>query len=76
MPPGSEGPVILCAGHPGKATAIDTIVTWRQAGTKHFHVLETAGFVRYVKRGRESLFEFGPKVVLGMREHLETVSPQ
>jgi len=46
----------------------------RQAVTKHLRVLEGVGMVRGVRVGRESLFEFDPKPVEGMKEYLESVS--
>ena len=46
----------------------------RQAVTKHLRVLETAGIVRNVRHGRESLFEFNPQPIDNAREYLELVS--
>ena len=46
----------------------------RQAITKHLRVLEGAGIVRNVKRGRESLFEFDPEPAEELRAYLERVS--
>ena len=48
----------------------------RQGISKHLRVLHGAGIVRCVRRGRESLFEFDPKPIEGMREYLESVSAQ
>ncbi len=48
----------------------------RQAITKHLHVLERAGIVRCVRRGRESRFEFDPEPIVGIREYLDFVSQQ
>jgi len=48
----------------------------RQAITKHLHVLETAGVVRGVRAGRESLFELDPRPINGLKEYLESVSEQ
>ena len=48
----------------------------RQAITKHLRVLESAGLVRSARSGRESLFEFDPKPVVKIREHLQMVSEQ
>jgi DNA-binding transcriptional ArsR family regulator len=48
----------------------------RQAITKHLRVLETAGVVRGVRAGRESLFEFNPRPIEGLKEYLELVSKQ
>ena len=48
----------------------------RQAVTKHLRVLETAGVVRSVRAGRESLFALEPKPIDDLRRYLETVSAQ
>ncbi len=48
----------------------------RQAITKHLRVLENAGIVRCVRRGRESLFEFDPQPIEGIKEYLDFVSEQ
>jgi DNA-binding transcriptional ArsR family regulator len=48
----------------------------RQAITKHLRVLETAGVVRGVREGRESLFELDPRSIEGLREYLESISVQ
>ena len=46
----------------------------RQAVTKHLHVLESAGMVHSTREGRESLFEFNPKPIIGLKEYIELVS--
>lgn len=46
----------------------------RQAVTKHLRVLESAGMVHSAREGRESLFEFNPKPILGLKEYIELVS--
>src|ERR1700736_3166427 len=48
----------------------------RQAITKHLRVLERARIVHGVRAGRESLFEFDPKPIEGLKEYLELVSEQ
>jgi DNA-binding transcriptional ArsR family regulator len=48
----------------------------RQAITKHLRVLESAGIVRSSRAGRESLFEFNPRVIGDMQEYLNFVSRQ
>jgi DNA-binding transcriptional ArsR family regulator len=49
----------LCAGGPGSITRLTTgSAVTRQAITKHLHVLADAGLVRYVRRGRERIWEF------------------
>jgi DNA-binding transcriptional ArsR family regulator len=46
----------------------------RQAITKHLRVLEDAGIVHSVRKGRESLFEFDPTPMDEMRAYLDRVS--
>jgi DNA-binding transcriptional ArsR family regulator len=46
----------------------------RQAVTKHLRVLEGAGIVRSVRRGRESLYEFDPQPMQEMQEYLGRIS--
>jgi len=48
----------------------------RQAITKHLRVLESAGIVHSVRAGRESLFEFDPQPMEGIKEYLDFVSAQ
>jgi DNA-binding transcriptional ArsR family regulator len=48
----------------------------RQAITKHLRVLESAGIVRCIRRGRESRFEFDPQPMEGMKAYLDSVSEQ
>lgn len=48
----------------------------RQAITKHLRVLENAGMVRSVRRGRENRFAFNPQPIIGAREYLDFVSGQ
>ncbi|HEV2289728.1 MAG TPA: metalloregulator ArsR/SmtB family transcription factor [Candidatus Acidoferrales bacterium] len=48
----------------------------RQAITKHLRVLESAGVVRSIRSGRESLFEFHPEPVEDLKKYLELVSAQ
>src|SRR5208282_5596670 len=48
----------------------------RQAITKHLRVLESVGIVRSVRSGRESLFEFDPQPIEGIKEYLDFVSLQ
>jgi DNA-binding transcriptional ArsR family regulator len=48
----------------------------RQAVTKHLHVLEKAGIVHGVRRGRESLFEFSPRPIEEIKDYLDLVSRQ
>ena len=48
----------------------------RQAITKHLRVLQGAGLVRSVHRGRENLFALHPAPLLDARQYLEAVSRQ
>jgi DNA-binding transcriptional ArsR family regulator len=48
----------------------------RQAITKHLRVLEGVGIVHSARTGRESLFEFDPQPIEGIKEYLDFVSEQ
>jgi DNA-binding transcriptional ArsR family regulator len=48
----------------------------RQAITKHLRVLESAGIVRSVRAGRESLFEFEVEPIDQIKKYLDLVSEQ
>jgi DNA-binding transcriptional ArsR family regulator len=48
----------------------------RQAITKHLHVLEQAGIVHGVRRGRESLFQFNPEPIEAVKQYLDLMSEQ
>jgi DNA-binding transcriptional ArsR family regulator len=48
----------------------------RQAVTKHLRILEGAGLVRGVRRGRECRFELDPKPLAELRAYLDLVSKQ
>src|ERR1700683_497436 len=48
----------------------------RQAITKHLRVLESAGIVHSVHKGRESRFKFDPQPIEGIKQHLDFVSGQ
>ena len=48
----------------------------RQAITKHLCVLERAGIVHRVRRGRECLFALDPEPIEKIKEYLERVSAQ
>ena len=67
----------LCAGQPRSISQLTggSRLT-RQAVTKHLRVLESAGIVRSVHRGRETRFEFDPEPMEGMRQYLDFVSEQ
>jgi DNA-binding transcriptional ArsR family regulator len=67
----------LCAGQPCSISQLTrgSRLT-RQAITKHLRVLEDAGFVRCVRLGRESLFEFNPEPLEEIKQYLDSVSAQ
>src|SRR5512146_2155582 len=46
----------------------------RQAITKHLRVLQGAGIVHSIRKGRESLFEFDPKPIVELKDYLDKVS--
>ncbi len=46
----------------------------RQAITKHLRVLEGVGMVHRERAGRESLFEFNPRPIIGLKEYIDLVS--
>src|ERR1022692_3102835 len=48
----------------------------RQAITKHLRVLESAGIVHSVRKGRESRFQFDPQPIDGNKQYLDFVSEQ
>lgn len=48
----------------------------RQAVTKHLRILEDAGLVRGIRRGRESLFQLEPDSLNEARDTLERISRQ
>ena len=48
----------------------------RQAVTKHLRVLEDAGVVRSIKKGRESHFELAPHKLEEARRCLDAISKQ
>jgi DNA-binding transcriptional ArsR family regulator len=57
------------------ALSADTRLT-RQAVTKHLHVLQHAGLVSSLRRGRESRFAYRPDPIAEARSYLDTVSAQ
>ena len=67
----------LCRGQPHSISQLTegTNLT-RQAITKHLRVLEDVGIVRGIRHGRESLFQFDPEPVMGLKEYLDLVSAQ
>lgn len=67
----------LCRGEPRSISQLTrgSRLT-RQAITKHLRVLESAGVVRSVRSGRESLFEFHPEPIDELKNYLDLVSEQ
>ena len=67
----------LSAGEPRSIAQLTggTKIT-RQAITKHLRVLQSAGIVHCVRRGRESRFEFDPAPMNELREYLGRVAEQ
>ena len=67
----------LCGGRPYSISQLTRgSKLTRQAITKHLRVLESAGIVHSVRAGRESLFEFDPQPIEGIKEYLDFVSEQ
>jgi DNA-binding transcriptional ArsR family regulator len=65
----------LAEGRPRSITQLaDGSALTRQAITRHLRVLESAGIVRNIRLGRESLFEFKPSGIDDIRHYLESVS--
>ncbi|MGA3052634.1 MAG: metalloregulator ArsR/SmtB family transcription factor [Candidatus Korobacteraceae bacterium] len=67
----------LCGGRPCSISQLTRgSKLTRQAITKHLRVLESAGIVHSVRRGRESRFEFDPQPIEGIKQYLDFVSEQ
>lgn len=67
----------LCSGQPRSISQLtEGSRLTRQAITKHLRVLERAEIVHCVHRGRESLFEFDPEPIEGIKTYLDRVSEQ
>ncbi|HMD15756.1 MAG TPA: metalloregulator ArsR/SmtB family transcription factor [Terriglobales bacterium] len=65
----------LCAGQPYSiAELTQGHKLTRQAITKHLRVLERAGIVHSIRRGRESRFEFVAEPIEAIKEYLDLVS--
>ena len=90
-PPRSQAPVFaalgdetrlalvirLCNGQPRSISQLtEGSKVTRQAVTKHLRVLEGVGIVRGVRKGRESLFQYNPEPVMGLKAYLDLVSAQ
>lgn len=67
----------LCSGQPHSiAQLTEGSRLSRQAITKHLRVLESAGIVYGVRRGRENLFELDPEPLQEIKGYLELVAEQ
>ena len=67
----------LCGGQPRSISQLtEGSNLTRQAITKHLRVLERAEIVHSVRTGRESLFEFDPEPMEGIKQYLDFVSQQ
>jgi DNA-binding transcriptional ArsR family regulator len=67
----------LCRGRPYSISQLTKgSKLTRQAITKHLRALESVGIVHSVRAGRESLFEFDPQPIEGVKEYLDLVSEQ
>src|SRR5436853_5580802 len=67
----------LCRGQPSSISQLtEGSKLTRQAITKHLRVLESAGIVHSVRRGRESRFELNPEPIEEIRAYLDLVSEQ
>lgn len=65
----------LCRGQPHSISQLtEGYKLTRQAITKHLRVLESAGIVHGVRRGRESLFELDPEAIEAIKRYLDLVS--
>jgi DNA-binding transcriptional ArsR family regulator len=65
----------LCRGRPYSISQLTKgSKLTRQAITKHLRALESVGIVHSVRAGRESLFEFDPQPMEGVKEYLDLVS--
>lgn len=69
--------IALCQGSVWSIARLtgETALT-RQAVTKHLRVLERAGLVRCVRRGRERVFRIEPEPIEEARRALESISKQ
>jgi DNA-binding transcriptional ArsR family regulator len=65
----------LCRGEPQSISQLtEGSDLTRQAITKHLRVLESAGVVHSVRRGRECLFKFKQEPIEEVRKYLDLVS--
>lgn len=67
----------LASGRPHSISQLTRgLKVTRQAIRKHLRVLEHAGIVKGIKRGRENRFEFRPEPIAEMQAYLNFVSEQ
>lgn len=67
----------LCNGQPHSISRLtEGSKLTRQAVTKHLRVLERAGIVHGVRKGRENLFELDPQPIEELQDYLDFVSKQ
>jgi DNA-binding transcriptional ArsR family regulator len=67
----------LCRGRPHSISQLTKgSKLTRQAITKHLRALESVGIVHSARAGRESLFEFDPQPIEGVKKYLDLVSEQ
>jgi DNA-binding transcriptional ArsR family regulator len=65
----------LCRGQPRSISQLtEGSKLTRQAISKHLRVLQSAGIVRRVRTGRESLFELDLEPIEEVKKHLDLVS--
>ena len=68
---------VLCGGQPRSISQLtEGSRLTRQAITKHLRVLESAGVVRSVRTGRESLFRLDSERIEEAKGYLDRVSEQ
>lgn len=87
----TQAPIFAALGDDTRLTLLDKLGTGtphsiselseglpltRQAVTKHLRVLEGAGIVRNVRKGRQSLFAIEPDAIAIARQYLDEVSAQ
>ncbi|AKT43304.1 ArsR/SmtB family transcription factor [Chondromyces crocatus] len=65
----------LCSGGPTSVTRLaEGAGITRQGVSKHLRVLEGAGLVRSIRRGRESIWELDPGRMLAAQRALDEIS--
>jgi DNA-binding transcriptional ArsR family regulator len=65
----------LCDAGPSSTSEVTQVITMsRQAATKHLLLLETAGLVSSVKRGRERIWTVQPQSLAAAGDYLAALS--